>query len=196
MDADPVRARLFWTVVCAVSVSGCVSVTRRDATEELHLASDPPGATVTSTVIPKCGGAPCPTFDHVPRSIEPAQGKPVAGPSCVTPCFITVRREDEFLLTFNLHGYQSEIITSGVRTSPDGASASPNFFGAEMSAEFALRGSEPPWSLVGRQVDTFVAASDRAHKKWSKENPAAAAAADEQIYDDLLEFLEGRKKSN
>lgn len=108
---------------------------RRDTTEDLYIASDPPGATVTSTIIPKCGGAQCPIFDRVLPSIQPAPEEATAGPSCVTPCLIRVKREDEFLLTFKLYGYQSEIKTSGVRTASDVVAAPVNFFGGGATYE-------------------------------------------------------------
>ena len=126
MRKHPALARVICAAICAASVSGCASATRRDATEELHIASDPPGATVSSTIIPNCGDAQCPMLDRAPRSFEPAQKEPIPGPSCITPCLMRVKRDDELLLTFKLHGYQSEIVTSGVRVAP-GAAAPSNF---------------------------------------------------------------------
>src|ERR1043166_7966385 len=46
---------------------------------------------------------------------------------------------------------------------------------ADLSAEFSLRSSEPPCALVAKQIDVFVSASERAHKDWCRDNPAAAA---------------------
>ena len=67
---------------------------------------------------------------------------------------------------------------------------------ADLSAEFSLRGIEPPWALVARQIDIFVSTSERAHKDWCRDNPAAAAEAEEQVREDLGDFLEDRKRPN
>ena len=50
---------------------------------------------------------------------------------------------------------------------------------ADLAAEFALRGIEPPWDLVRRQIDSFLADADRAWKKWRKQHPDAEARANE-----------------
>jgi|SRR5581483_8716715 len=112
--------RVSLAVVLAAALGGCASITR-GSTEQLQIVSEPPGATVTSIIIPKCGDNPCPRSDLDPRAIEPVQEGPVVGPTCITPCLITVNRADEFQLTFTLPGYRPETIKSEIRTAVGGA---------------------------------------------------------------------------
>jgi len=67
---------------------------------------------------------------------------------------------------------------------------------ADLAAEFALRKLEVPWVRVRTQIDVFLAASGRAHKKWSEKNPEAAKQAEATFEIDLQEFRDARKKSN
>jgi hypothetical protein len=67
---------------------------------------------------------------------------------------------------------------------------------ADISAEFMLRGLEPPWDLVADQVEIYLAAADRAFEIWRQQNPDAEAQANDAIADDLKRFQRSRKHSN
>jgi hypothetical protein len=67
---------------------------------------------------------------------------------------------------------------------------------ADISAEFMLRGLEPPWDLVADQVEIYLAEADRAFEIWRQQNPDAEAQANDAIADDLKRFQRSRKHSN
>jgi hypothetical protein len=67
---------------------------------------------------------------------------------------------------------------------------------ADISAEFMLRGLEPPSDLVADQVEIYLAEADRAFEIWRQQNPDAEAQANDAIADDLKRFQRSRKHSN
>jgi len=67
---------------------------------------------------------------------------------------------------------------------------------ADLGSEFSLRGMEPPWGLVRKQIDSFLVDSDRAWKEWRKQHPDAEARANESIDSDLQKFRTERRRSN
>jgi len=67
---------------------------------------------------------------------------------------------------------------------------------ADLGSEFSLRGKEPPWGLVRKQIDSFLVDSDRAWKEWRKQHPDAEARANESIDSDLQKFRTERRRSN
>lgn len=111
--------RISFAVALAAALGACASITR-GSTEQLQIRSEPPGATVTSIVLSKCGDQRCPLSDRDPKAIEPIQEGPVDGPTCVTPCVLSVNRADEFELTFTLAGYRPETVKAGNRVAVGG----------------------------------------------------------------------------
>jgi hypothetical protein len=67
---------------------------------------------------------------------------------------------------------------------------------SDFASEFKLRGKEPPWDLVRKQVMSFLADSSRARRKWKKKNPDAVSRANEAIDAELRAFLSKRNRSN
>jgi hypothetical protein len=67
---------------------------------------------------------------------------------------------------------------------------------ADIASEFALRGMEPPWGLVRKQIDTFLADSDRLWKEWRRQHPDAEARENDSIEADLKKFRTDRNRSN
>lgn len=66
----------------------------------------------------------------------------------------------------------------------------------DLASEFSLRGQEPPWKLVEKQIDKFLAASDRALKQLRDEHSGTEEWANKSINDDLQAFLASRRRAN
>lgn len=90
--------RVFVIVAAGITLAGCSSTSNssswdlfksKPAEATLQLESTPPGATATTSV----------------------------GPSCKTPCSVTVATADSFTVTFALAKYQSETVPVTVSTS-------------------------------------------------------------------------------
>ncbi len=86
-----------WVPGCAAAafgLAGCATLTR-GMSDQVAVLSDPPGATVTTTL----------------------------GKSCTTPCSLDVRRDATFTLTMTKPGYEGRTVAVTTRLSGSGAAA-------------------------------------------------------------------------
>jgi len=77
--------RLWWIVALAATLGGCASITR-GTTENISIASTPPGAEATIS------GLEVPT-------------------ACVTPCAIVAKRSADISISFAKPGFETEVVT-------------------------------------------------------------------------------------
>src|SRR5262245_7925866 len=96
-------------LACGLALAGCATVTR-GTTEQIQFDSKPVGAEVRTVLLPvcdeECAARQSATQDVGTRTIEP--GKRENGPSCVTPCVVTVDRARVILATFSKSGYEPQ----------------------------------------------------------------------------------------
>jgi hypothetical protein len=102
----------------ALMLCGCATIVRGQS-EQVTFDSEPSGAEMRSVVKPPCGNGPCqvqgggadgapyPTADTPPPDPKP-------GPSCVTPCTLEVKRNEQLIVTFSKPGYEPQ--TAELRT--------------------------------------------------------------------------------
>jgi PEGA domain len=81
-----------YAAAAAVLLSACATVTR-GTTSQVQIRSEPSGALATTSLA------------H----------------TCTTPCTLTVNRKDEFVVTFNLEGYQEQSVEVKTRIAGEGA---------------------------------------------------------------------------
>jgi hypothetical protein len=105
-------------------LAGCASVTR-GTSEQVVFDSEPSGAEMRSVVDYPCGG-PCPVRDDKVGSDsayleENIRTEPIPGPTCVTPCTLTVPRNQDLVVTFTKPGYHPKTARLGRELAPAGA---------------------------------------------------------------------------
>lgn len=107
-----------WTTIAgALVLAGCASVTR-GTTEQVQFDSEPSGAEMRSTIIPKPQQKTSedyygPIVDMPPQS----------GPACVTPCALEVPRNQALMATFSKPGYQPQTLKIDTRVADQGVAA-------------------------------------------------------------------------
>jgi uncharacterized protein YcfL len=83
---------VFLVCIGAIALAGCATVTR-GTTNQMQIVSEPTGVTARTSL----------------------------GHQCSTPCTLQVNRKDEFSVTFNMPGYEEQIVV--VKTQLAGAGA-------------------------------------------------------------------------
>jgi hypothetical protein len=86
----------------AILLTGCASLTQSSSVP-VQLTSDPPGATARTTL----------------------------GPTCVTPCTVTVSRSDQFAVVFSMEGFEEQTVEVRPRQVGSGGMFG-DLFGPEM----------------------------------------------------------------
>ncbi len=83
---------VFLVCIAGIALAGCATVTR-GTTNQMQIVSEPTGVTARTSL----------------------------GHQCSTPCTLQVNRKDEFSVTFNMPGYEEQIVV--VKTQLAGAGA-------------------------------------------------------------------------
>src|SRR5262245_29763899 len=98
-------------LACGLTLTGCATVTR-GTTEQIQFDSKPVGAEVRTVMLPvcdeECAERQSATQDVGTRAVQP--GKRESGPSCVTPCTVTIDRARVMLATFSKPGYEPQTV--------------------------------------------------------------------------------------
>lgn len=112
----------------ALALGGCATVVR-GTTEQLAFDSTPPGATMRIEFPPACPDGNCsgPTTGEGSATYgavdTAALNRTTPGPACVTPCVMTMKRNQKLIATFSKDGYHPEVVTISPSTSGGGGAA-------------------------------------------------------------------------
>lgn len=136
--------RLLVALALACALGGCATVTR-GTTEQIQFDSSPSGVEVRTEIVSPCGG-PCQTASSEDgATMQQPPAIPQAGPACITPCVVQVKRTDVLRATFSKEGYQPVTIPIDVRVAGAGV--------AGMAGNVLIGG------LIGLGVDTVSGAA-------------------------------------
>jgi hypothetical protein len=99
----------------ALILAGCASIAR-GTSENVQFESEPTGAQVTTLIDPRCPGGKC-SGARENDMVRPEDGEPRIGPSCMTPCALTIARRAALTATFTKPGYAPQSLRVVPRSS-------------------------------------------------------------------------------